>query len=154
MKIAIFPGTFDPFTIGHASIVERGLLLFDKVIIAIGVNDTKKTLYTIEQRMEQISACYANEPRVEICSYQGLTVQFAQDIKAGFILRGIRSLTDFEYERLLSDVNRTISDIETICLFTEPKYSGIQSNVVRELLKYNQDVSAFVPQAILKFLKK
>ena len=154
MKIAIFPGTFDPFTLGHASILERGLLLFDKVIIAIGVNDTKKTLYSIEERMEQISACYVNEPRVEICSYQGLTVQFAQDIKAGFILRGIRSLTDFEYERLLSDVNRTISDVETICLFTEPKYSSIQSNVVRELLKYNQDVRAFVPQAILKFLKK
>lgn len=154
MGTAIFPGTFDPFTLGHASIVRRSLSLFDHIIIAIGVNESKQTMFTIDERIAQIKACYLNEPRIEICAYEGLTADFAAKRKAGFILRGIRSLGDFEYERVLSDVNRRISGIETICLFTEPQYSSIQSNVVRELLKYKQDIKAFVPSAILEILKK
>lgn len=154
MKTAIFPGTFDPFTLGHVSVVRRGLSLFDHIIIAIGINKAKQTMFTLDERLEQIQACYLNEPRVDVCAYEGLTVNFADKIDADFILRGIRSVGDFEYERLLSDVNRKVSGIETICLFTEPEYSSIQSNVVRELLNYKQDVRAFVPSAILKILKK
>jgi len=154
MQTAIFPGTFDPFTLGHASVIRRGFRLFDRIIIAIGVNDSKKTMFSIDQRLEQIRACYANEPRIEVCFYEGLTVNFARQKNAGFILRGVRLLSDFEYERLLSDVNQKISEIDTIFLFTEPKYSCIQSNVVRELLKYNQDIKDFVPAEIIKLLKK
>jgi len=154
MKTAIFPGTFDPFTLGHASVVRRGLRLFDQIIIAVGVNNAKQTLFTIEERLEQIQACFSNEPRIVVKAYEGLTVDFARKENAGFILRGIRSIGDFEYERLLSDVNQKISDIDTICFFTEPEYSSIQSNVVRELLKYKQDISAFVPSQINALLKK
>jgi pantetheine-phosphate adenylyltransferase, bacterial len=154
MKTAVFPGTFDPFTLGHASVVRRGLRIFDHIIIAIGVNQSKSTMFTLEERLEQIRACFKNEPRIEVCSYEGLTVDFARRKNAGFILRGIRTLTDFEYERLLSDVNQKISEIDTVCLFTEPEYSSIQSNVVRELLKYGQDVREFVPSSIIELLKK
>jgi len=154
MKTAVFPGTFDPFTLGHASVVRRGLRIFDHIIIAIGINQSKSTMFTLEERLEQIRACFKNEPRIEVCSYEGLTVDFARRKNAGFILRGIRTLTDFEYERLLSDVNQKISEIDTVCLFTEPEYSSIQSNVVRELLKYGQDVREFVPSSIIELLKK
>jgi pantetheine-phosphate adenylyltransferase len=154
MKTAIFPGTFDPFTLGHASIVERGLRLFDRIIIAIGINDAKQTLFTTDERLQQIRACFNNEPSVEVCAYEGMTVDFACKKNAGFIIRGVRSLGDFEYERLLSDVNQKISNIDTVFLFSKPEYSSIQSNVVRELLKYNQDISAFVPSAIIELLKK
>jgi pantetheine-phosphate adenylyltransferase len=137
MRTAVFPGSFDPFTLGHASVVRRGLRLFDKIIIAIGVNDAKRSMFTLEERLQHIRAVFHNEPRVKICSFEGMTVDFARRENAGFILRGIRTTGDFEYERLLSDVNQKISDIDTVCLFTEPEYSSIQSNVVRELLKYN-----------------
>jgi len=153
MRTAIFPGTFDPFTLGHASIVRRGLRLFDRIIIAIGNNNDKKTLFTIEQRLEHIHQCFKNEPRIVVCSYEGMTVDLARKENAGFIIRGVRSLGDFEYERLLSDVNQKISEIDTVVLFTEPEYSSIQSNVVRELLKHNQDITAFVPTAIKELLK-
>jgi len=154
MRTAIFPGTFDPFTLGHASIIKRGLFLFDRIIIAVGVNGSKQTMFSMDQRIEQIKACYTHEPRIEVRSYEGMTVDFARQEHAGFILRGVRSLGDFEYERLLSDVNRKISKIDTVFLFTEPEYSSIQSNVVRELLKYNQDIKDFVPIEIIELLKK
>jgi pantetheine-phosphate adenylyltransferase len=154
VKTAIFPGTFDPFTLGHASIVRRGLHLFDRIIIAVGINSEKKTMFSLDERMDQVRACFKNEPRVVICSYDGMTVDFARKENAGFILRGVRTLGDFEYERLLSDVNHKISDIDTVFLFTEPEYSSIQSNVVRELLKHNQDIEEFVPSAIIELLKK
>ena len=154
VKTAIFPGTFDPFTLGHASIVRRGLHLFDRIIIAVGINSEKKTMFSLDERMNQVHACFKNEPRVVVCSYDGMTVDFARKENAGFILRGVRTLGDFEYERLLSDVNHKISDIDTVFLFTEPEYSSIQSNVVRELLKHNQDIEEFVPSAIIELLKK
>lgn len=154
MRTALFPGTFDPFTLGHASIVERGLQLFDRVIIAIGVNAEKKTLFSLPERLEQIKACYMENDRVDVCSYEGLTVELAQEKGAGFILRGVRSITDFEYERQLSDIYRRLSDIETVCLFTEPSLSFIQSSMVRDLLRYNKDISAFVPEAIHKQIKR
>jgi pantetheine-phosphate adenylyltransferase len=154
MKTALFPGTFDPFTLGHASVVRRGLVLFDRIVIAIGINDAKQTYYTMEERLEQIRACYNGEPRVKVTTYDGMTVECAREHQAVAILRGVRSLTDFEYERLLSDINLKISGIDTVCVFTEPELASIQSNVVRDLLKHNQDVRAFVPEAMAGLLKK
>ena len=144
-KIALFPGTFDPFTIGHLSLIERGLQLVDEIIIAIGINPNKKTFYSLEQRMETISKLFQNNPQVSVQSYAGLTVDFAQEVGARFILRGIRSVYDFEYEKNIADVNRQLSGIETFVLFTEPKHTHISSTIVRELLSYEKDVSAFVP---------
>lgn len=154
MKTALFPGTFDPFTLGHASVVRRGLVLFDRIIIAIGINDAKQTYYSMEERLAQIRACYLDEPRVEVVTYEGMTVECARTLNAVAILRGVRSLTDFEYERLLSDINLKISGIDTVCVFTEPELASIQSNVVRDLLKHKQDVRAFVPEAMAGLLKK
>lgn len=154
MKQALFPGTFDPFTLGHASLIERGLQLFDIIVIAIGSNIDKKNMFTVEERIKHISLCYKNEPRVEICTYDELTATFAKKRNIKFIIRGIRTLGDFEYERLLADINKKIAGIETICLFSEPELSCIQSNVVRDLIKHNQDAKGFVPEAILEILKK
>jgi len=154
MRIALFPGTFDPFTLGHASIVERGLLLFDRVIIAIGVNADKKTYFTLQERLEHINSCYSDNDKVEVCSYDGLTVELAQERGAGFILRGVRSITDFEYERQLSDIYRRLSDVDTVCLFTEPSLSFIQSGMVRDLLRYHKDISAYVPESIHKQINR
>ena len=144
-KIALFPGTFDPFTIGHLSLVKRGLNLVDEIIIAIGVNANKKTFYSLEQRMETISQLFQDNPRISVRSYTGITVDFARETGAQFILRGIRSVNDFEYEKNIADVNRLLSGIETFVLFTEPEHTHISSSIVRELLSYGKDVSAFVP---------
>ena len=144
-RIALFPGTFDPFTIGHKSLVERGLTCVDEIVIAIGINEKKKTYYTLEQRIEAINRLYADEPRVRVISYSGLTVDVAQREKARFILRGIRSVVDFEYEKSIADVNRQLTGIETLLLFTEPAYAHISSSVVRELLHFGKDVSQFIP---------
>lgn len=144
-RIALFPGTFDPFTIGHKSLVERGLTCVDEIVIAIGINEKKKTYYTLEQRIEAIRRLYADEPRVRVVSYSGLTVDVAQREKAQFILRGIRSVIDFEYEKSIADVNRQLTGIETLLLFTEPAYAHISSSVVRELLHFGKDVSQFIP---------
>jgi pantetheine-phosphate adenylyltransferase len=154
MKTALFPGTFDPFTLGHASVVRRGLELFDRIVIAVGINAEKKTYFSTEQRLRQIQACYTGDSRVEVCSYEGMTVDCAREHEAVAILRGLRSLTDFEYERLLSDINLKLAGIDTICLFTEPELASIQSNVVRDLLKHQQDVRAFIPQEMADLLKK
>ena len=144
-RIALFPGTFDPFTIGHKSLVERGLTCVDEIVIAIGINEKKKTYYTLEQRIEAISRLYADEPRVRVISYSGLTVDVALREKAQFILRGIRSVIDFEYEKSIADVNRQLTGIETLLLFTEPAYAHVSSSVVRELLHFGKDVSPFIP---------
>ena len=144
-RIALFPGTFDPFTIGHKSLVERGLTCVDEIVIAIGINEKKKTYYTLEQRIEAIRRLYADEPRVRVVSSSGLTVDVAQREKAQFILRGIRSVIDFEYEKSIADVNRQLTGIETLLLFTEPAYAHVSSSVVRELLHFGKDVSPFIP---------
>ncbi|GHV57524.1 phosphopantetheine adenylyltransferase [Bacteroidia bacterium] len=146
-KIALFPGTFDPFTIGHLSLIERGLQLVDEIIIAIGINPNKKTFYSLQQRMETISTLFRDNSRVSVRAYEGLTVDFAQETGAQFILRGIRSVNDFEYEKNIADVNRQLSGIETFVLFTEPEHTHISSSIVRELLSYGKDVSTFVPNA-------
>lgn len=148
MKIAIFPGTFDPFTIGHSSLVRRGLNIVDKIVISIGVNDSKRSYFSLEQRIEMIAKLYKNEPRVSVASYDSLTVDFAKKVGAEFIIRGIRSVNDFEYEKTIADMNRNISGIETLVLFTEPELTHISSTIVRELLRYKHDVSKFVPDGI------
>ncbi len=145
MKRAIFPGTFDPFTVGHYSIVKRGLQIFDEIIIGIGHNQSKKTLFTIEKRIEMIKKAFENEPRVKVTSYSTLTVDFATEWQANFILRGLRSVGDFEYERTIGDNNRLLTGIETVILFTEAEYAHISSTVARDLMSYGKDISSFLP---------
>ena len=144
-RIALFPGSFDPFTIGHASLVSRALQLVDEIIIAIGINDQKKGFFPLEKRLDTIRELYKEEPRVQVTSYQSLTVDFAEQVGAGFILRGIRSTLDFEYEKNIADLNRQLKGIETLILFTEPEYTSISSSVVRELFRYGKDISPFIP---------
>ena len=145
-RVAIFPGTFDPFTRGHYSVVSRALSMFDEVVIAIGVNALKRPMFTVEERTAMLESLFANEPRVKVMSYSGLTVDVARECGAQFMLRGVRSVIDFEYESSIADVNREISGLETVMLFTEPMYAHISSSVVRELLSYGRDVSSFVPE--------
>ena len=145
MKRAIFPGTFDPFTIGHYTIVLRGLSFFDEIIIGIGSNQAKKTLFSVEKRLELIQQAFKTEPRVRIASYDSLTVDFALSVQADYILRGLRSVGDFEYERNVADANRKLTGIETVILFTESEYSYISSTIVRDLYSYGKDISGFLP---------
>lgn len=148
MKRAIFPGTFDPFTIGHFSIVKRTLTFMDEVIIGIGINGNKNTYFSLEKRVNIIRKFYQNEPRIRVFSYDGLTMDFAKKVEAEFIIRGIRTVKDFEYEETIADVNRKMSGIETILLFTEPELTCVSSTIVRELLMYHKDVSQFIPKGM------
>ena len=148
MRRAIFPGTFDPFTIGHYSIVTRALTFMDEVTIGIGINENKSTYFPIEKRVEMIQKLYKNEPRIKVMSYDCLTIDFAQQVDAQFIVRGIRTVKDFEYEETIADINRKLAGIETILLFTEPELTCISSTIVRELLSYNKDISMFIPEGM------
>lgn len=149
MRRAIFPGTFDPFTIGHFSIVQRGLSFFDEIVIGIGINQAKKTLFSVEKRIDMIQQAFEHEPRVKVESYNSLTVDFALSVQADFVLRGLRSVSDFEYERTTADANRRLTGIETVILFTESKYSYISSTVVRDLITYGKDISIFLPPNVI-----
>jgi pantetheine-phosphate adenylyltransferase len=146
VKRAIFPGTFDPFTIGHDSIVRRALNIVDEVVIGIGVNDGKRTSIPVERRLASIRKLYHDEPRIRVEAYSDLTVDFARRMEAGIIVRGIRTVRDFEYEETIADVNRQLSGIETILLFTEPQLTSVSSTIVRELIKYGKDVTPFLPE--------
>lgn len=148
MKRAIFPGTFDPFTIGHHSIVKRALTFMDEIIIGIGVNEGKRNFIPTEKRLEMIRKLYADDSRVKVEAYSDLTIDFAKRQDASFIVRGIRTVRDFEYEEGIADVNRKLSGIETIFLFTEPELTSVSSTIVRELLHYGKDVSAFLPEGM------
>lgn len=148
MTKAIFPGTFDPFTIGHESIVRRALTFIDEVIIAIGVNDKKHSLFPIEKREQMIRNYYKDEPRVKVISYSNLTVDFAREVGANLIIRGIRTVKDFEYEETISDINRKLAGVETILLFTEPELTSVSSTIVRELMKYGKDITQFLPKGM------
>ena len=145
-RTAIFPGSFDPFTVGHASIVERALPLFDEIVIGVGVNESKRALYSTERRVEEIARLYADEPRIRVVEYSDLTIDLARREGAKFILRGLRSVKDFEYERDIAAMNERLAGIETVLLFTEPQYMSISSSVVRELINFGKDVSQFLPQ--------
>ena len=148
MRIALFPGSFNPFTVGHKSIVDRAIPLFDRIIIAIGTNAEKSEADSddLARRIRAIVSVYEDEPAVEVYAYEGLTSDFAAEIGTGFLLRGVRSVQDFEYERTLADVNRRISGLETVLLYSLPEYSSISSSVVRELQSYGVDVSDFLPE--------
>lgn len=144
-RIALYPGTFDPFTMGHLSIVERGLQLFDEIIIAIGVNDAKKNHSSIQQRVEHIERVTRDMPGVRVISYDNLTVEAAKEHDANFILRGVRTVADYEYERNLAYANRNLTGIETVLLYTLPELSYISSTMVRDLQRHGYDVSRYVP---------
>ncbi len=143
-RVALFPGSFRPFTAGHADIVARGLVLFDRIIIGVGVNAAKTPADT-QELLAPIVALYASEPRVEVRAYSCLTVDFAAQCGAHFLLRGVRNVRDFEYERDLADVNRQLSGIESVILFSSPALAAVSSSVVRELQSYGHDVTPFLP---------
>jgi pantetheine-phosphate adenylyltransferase len=148
-KIAVFPGSFDPITKGHAAIVRKALPLFDKVIIAIGTNSSKKNFFDLDQRKNQLSAVFKSDNKVEIMTYQGLTVDFCKTQNANFIVRGLRDVKDFEYEKSIAIMNNKVdSDIETIFFMTDPEYSAINSGIVRDILKNGGDVVQFLPSEI------
>lgn len=144
-RIALFPGSFDPFTRGHESIVERALPLFDKIVIAVGVNLDKKPLLDTDVKVEWIKSLFADEPRVSVISYEGLTVDVARKIGAHFMLRGVRMVKDFEYERELAEVNRCLAGIETVLLYTLPEFAHVSSTTVRELLRFGHSVADYLP---------
>ena len=142
----MYAGSFDPFTKGHADIVSRGLELFDKLIIAIGTNDQKRNLFSSEERLKQIENYYKDNDRVSVVTYSGLTVDLAKELNIKVLLRGVRSNTDMEFERILSDLNRNIAGMETVLLPASQLYTHISSTVVRELLHYGADVTDFLPE--------
>ncbi|MDR0895564.1 MAG: pantetheine-phosphate adenylyltransferase [Prevotellaceae bacterium] len=147
-RCAIFPGTFDPFTVGHASVVKRTLTFMDEVIIGIAVSESKHTFYNIDERTAMIHRYYANEPRIKVTSYDDLTVDLALRYHAGFIVRGIRTVKDFEYEETMADINRKLTGVETILLFTEPELTCVSSTMVRELLHFGKEVGQFIPEGM------
>ncbi|WP_018464059.1 pantetheine-phosphate adenylyltransferase [Segatella paludivivens] len=146
MRIGLFTGTFDPFTIGHKSIVDRALPLFDKLIIAVALSNSKNTSSEIEKRVDDIKSIYEGIDNIEVKSYSDLTIDMAKRENAQFIVRGVRSVNDFEYEREQADVNHLLSGIETILLFSEPNLSIVSSSMVRELKSFGKDVSDFLPK--------
>jgi len=153
--ICLFPGTFDPVTRGHVDIINRALPLFDKIVVGIGINSAKKPMFSPEQRMEWFNLIYKNEPKVESMVYEGLTINFCKEIGAHYILRGIRFVSDFEYEKAIADANRTMDKtIETIFLTGEPQYTSIASTIVRDILKHHGDASQFLPQEVIDTLKR
>lgn len=144
---ALFPGSFNPFTIGHQSLVDRGLELFDEIVIAVGISAAKPvSAQDMASRLEPIEKLYGNNPRIIVTTYTGLTVDAARSLDCSFLLRGIRNTIDLEYERSLADINRRISGIETVLLLTLPEMSAVSSSTVRELLRYGHDVSQFLPR--------
>jgi len=149
MKRAIFPGSFDPITMGHVDIIKRSLPLLDELIIAIGVNSTKKYMFSLEQRKAFIEATFADEPKIKVDTYSGLTVDYCESIDAKFILRGLRNPADFEFEKTITQVNRRLSNnIETIFLLTSSENSFISSSIVREVIQFEGDYSSMVPKAV------
>lgn len=153
MRICLFPGTFDPVTLGHVDIIDRALPLFDKVIVGIGLNASKAPMFSAEQRLQWIQQIYKGEPKVEGAVYEGLTVNYCKEIGARFILRGIRYVSDFEYEKTIADANRTLDKtIETIFLTGEPKYTSVASTIVRDIIRNGGNASLFLPAEVYQSL--
>ncbi len=149
MKIAVFPGSFDPITIGHLKIVKRALPIFDKVVVAVGINSQKKYLFTLEQRLKWLEEVFGGEPKISIDSYEGLTAHYCNKIGAGFLLRGLRNASDFDYEKTISQLNNIVGkNLETVFLISEPAYSHISSSIVREIIKGGGDASPFLPTTL------
>lgn len=148
-KIAIFPGSFDPFTVGHESIVRRGLTIFDSIIVAVGNNTTKSGLLSIEKRMSLINDTFGDEPRVSVITYHGLTTELCREKNVNFMIRGLRTSADFEFERAIGQINKSMApEIETVFLLTAPEYSAVSSSIVKEIFTFNGDVTAFMPAKI------
>jgi pantetheine-phosphate adenylyltransferase len=148
-RICLFPGTFDPVTLGHVDVIERAVSLFDKLIIGIGMNASKQPMFTVEQRTGWIKEIFGHEPKIEVTSYEGLTVDYCRKIDAHFILRGIRYISDFEYEKAIADMNRMLApDIETIFLTCSPAYSTISSTLVRDVIRNGGNAAMFMPPQV------
>jgi len=148
-RIAVFPGSFDPFTIGHEAIVRRALSLFDEIIIAVGANALKKNFYPLGTRKEMIMKVFRDEPRIRIDHYEGLTVDYCKKSNAGYLIRGLRTAADFEFERAIAQVNRVLAPgVESVFLLTVPEHSHINSTIVRDIIRSGGDASQFVPSAI------
>ena len=148
MKRAVFPGSFDPITLGHYDIIQRGISLFDELVIAIGENAEKSYMFSLEQRMSFIREAFRDEPRISVLSYSGLTVEFCRRVDAGFILRGLRNPADFEFEKAIAHTNRKLSEIETVFLLTSSGKSYISSSIVRDVIRNGGDVSGLVPDTV------
>ena len=147
-KTAVFPGSFDPFTIGHEAIVTRALSLFDEIIIAVGANALKKSYYSLETRKKMISLVFKNEPRIKVSHYEGLTVDYCKKYGINYLIRGLRTAADFEFERAIAQTNRVMApDIESVFLLTVPEHSHINSTIVRDIIRSGGDASVFVPKA-------
>ncbi len=148
-RIALFPGSFDPITVGHESIIRRALPMFDKIIVGVGCNSEKSSMLTADKRVELIKKVFANEPKVEVLTYSGLTVDFCKKHNIHFLLRGLRTSADFEFERTIGHANQQLDkSIETVFMLTLPEHTFISSSIVREIARYNGDISAFLPKAI------
>lgn len=148
-KVAVFPGSFDPITVGHLALVKRALPLFDKIIVAIGENSQKKYLFSLDQRIAWLNAVFADEPKVEVDFFENLTAHYCQKIGAKYLLRGLRNASDFDYEKTISQMNAIVGNgIETIFLISEPEHSHISSTIVREVIKWGGDASPFIPSTI------
>ena len=153
MKIALFPGSFDPITIAHVDILKRALPLFDKIVVGIGLNSAKQNFISAEKREEMVKTIFAGNAKVDVQLYEGLTVDFCRKINAKYMVRGIRSSSDFEYERAISQINQTMMpEVETILLLSKPEYSAISSTIVRDILRNKGDISYFVPKEVMAFL--
>ena len=155
MNICLFPGTFDPITLGHTDIINRAIPLFDKIIVGIGRNNNKKPMYSEAQRLDWIAEIYKQEPKVEGAIYEGLTIDYCKKVGAHYILRGIRYVSDFEYEKTIADANRTLdSSIETYFLTGEPKYTSVASTIVRDIIRNGGDASFFLPTIVYNSIAK
>ncbi len=154
IKKAVFPGSFDPITLGHVDVINRALPLFDELVIAIGINDSKKYKFSLEQRVSFIKETFEHIPNLTVETYIGLTTQFCKEINADFILRGLRNPADFEFEKAIATTNRKLTGIDTVFLLTSADTAFISSSIVRDILKHNGDLSKFAPQAVIKGSKK
>lgn len=148
MRRAIFPGSFDPLTLGHYDIIERGITLFDELVIAIGINSEKRYMFSLEERKGFIAQAFINEPKIKVTTYKGLTVDFCKEIKADFILRGLRNPADFEFEKAIAHTNRNLSEIETVFLLTSSGKSFISSSIVRDVIRNGGDYTSLVPSTV------
>lgn len=154
MKIAVFPGSFDPITVGHVDLIQRASSLFDKIIVAVGQNNQKKYLFELSERLEWLEKVFAKDHKVEVRSYNGLTVEFAQEINAKYLIRGLRNSSDFDYEKTISQLNNIIGKgLETVFFISRPNMGHISSTIVREIIKGKGDVSEFVPAEVYHDLK-
>ncbi|MDG1328448.1 MAG: pantetheine-phosphate adenylyltransferase [Flavobacteriaceae bacterium] len=149
MKKAVFPGSFDPITLGHVDLIYRGLEIFDEIVIAIGVNADKKQLFSLEDKIRQIENTFKEEPRVKVESYKGMTIDFCKSVNSKYILRGLRNSSDFNYEQSIAQTNSSLSSIDSVFLITSPQLAFISSTIVRDLIKNGGDYKSLVPESVM-----